>query len=100
MTRWRQLWAALPSTSECETRQIGSLGVSIVVMKEGLSDTQATLAGDQSFPATLEKSCATKTAEWNERSTTRAAELVALTDTIKVLNDDDALGMIVGELLE
>merc|ERR1712241_520675 len=30
-------------------------------------------------------------AEWEERSKTRSAELVALADTIKVLNDDDAL---------
>merc|ERR1711957_571231 len=36
-------------------------------------------------------SCATKTSEWEERSKTRAEELVALADTIKVLNDDDAL---------
>merc|ERR1719210_1334792 len=35
--------------------------------------------------------CATKAAEWEERSKTRSAELVALADTIKVLNDDDAL---------
>merc|ERR1719245_740123 len=39
----------------------------------------------------LEKSCKTKTAEWEERSKTRAEELVALADTIKILNDDDAL---------
>merc|ERR1739844_666118 len=48
-------------------------------------------AQDKTFLAELEKSCATKTAEWEERSKTRAAELVALADTIKVLNDDDAL---------
>merc|ERR1719479_875316 len=60
-------------------------------MKEDLSDTQAALEADKKFAADLEKSCATKTAEWEERSKTRAAELVALADTIKVLNDDDAL---------
>merc|ERR1712008_241797 len=31
--------------------------------------------------------------EWEERSKTRAEELVALADTIKVLNDDDALDL-------
>merc|ERR1712032_977732 len=35
----------------------------------------------------------TKTKEWEERSKTRAEELVALADTIKVLNDDDALDL-------
>merc|ERR1719245_2220382 len=39
----------------------------------------------------LEKSCKTKTAEWEERSKTRSEELMALADTIKILNDDDAL---------
>merc|ERR1719433_2154966 len=33
----------------------------------------------------------TKAAEWAERSKTRSEELVALADTIKILNDDDAL---------
>merc|ERR1712156_529708 len=35
----------------------------------------------------------TKTKEWEERSKTRSEELVALSDTIKVLNDDDALDL-------
>merc|ERR1719464_2076389 len=43
------------------------------------------------FLAELEKGCANKGAEWEERSKTRAAEIVAIADTIKVLNDDDAL---------
>ena len=44
--------------------------------------------------ADLESACASKTAEWEQRSKTRAEELVALADTIKVLNDDDALGVV------
>jgi len=62
-----------------------------VNMKEDLDDTSASLADDKGFAAELEKSCGTKTAEWEERSKTRSEELVALADTIKVLNDDDAL---------
>jgi len=83
--------AALTAKVETKTQQIGDLGVSIVRMKEDLDDTQVTLAQDKKFLAELEKSCSTKTAEWEERSKTRAEELVALADTIKVLNDDDAL---------
>jgi len=41
--------------------------------------------------AELEKGCDTKTAEWEEIVKTRADELTALAETIKVLNDDDAL---------
>jgi len=81
----------LTSTIESKTQQIGELGVSIVQMKDDLSDTQQTLAQDKKFLAELETGCATKAAEWEERSKTRSAELVALADTIKVLNDDDAL---------
>merc|ERR1719221_1751046 len=82
---------ATTAAVEAKTKQIGELGVALVNMKEDLSDTQDALAEDQKFLAELEKSCATKTAEWEERSKTRADELVALADTIKVLNDDDAL---------
>merc|ERR1719277_1172659 len=82
---------ALTSTVEGKTQQIGELGVSIVRMKNDLDETQATLAEDKAFLADLAKSCATKTSEWEARSKTRAEELVALADTIKVLNDDDAL---------
>merc|ERR1719324_1602274 len=39
----------------------------------------------------LGKTCATKTKEWEARCKTRAEELLALADTIKILNDDDAL---------
>merc|ERR1740129_370038 len=84
---------ALTSTDEAKTKQIGELGVSIVRMQDDLSETQATLAEDKAFLADLSKGCATKTKEWEERSKTRAEELVALADTIKVLNDDDALDL-------
>jgi len=79
------------ATVETKTKQIGELGIDIVQMKEDLSDTAAALKDDQTFLAELEKGCSTKTADWEARSKTRAEELVALADTIKVLNDDDAL---------
>ena len=74
---------ALTATVEAKTKQIGNLGVALVQMKEDLDDTQASLAEDKHFLKNLEKECATKTAEWEERSKTRAEELVALADTIK-----------------
>jgi len=82
---------ALTSSIESKTKLIGTLGVEIVQMKDDLSDTQEALAQDRQYLADLEKSCSTKTAEWEERQKTRADELVALADTIKILNDDDAL---------
>merc|ERR1712194_771963 len=84
---------ATTATVEAKTKQIGELGVDIVQMKEDVSDTAAALKDDLQFLAELEKGCATKTGEWQERSATRAEELVALADTVKVLNDDDALDL-------
>lgn len=84
---------ALTAEIEKKLKRIGELGIEIVEMKEDMSDTEAALAADKEFLANLEKGCATKTAEWEERSKTRAEELVALADTIKVLNDDDALDL-------
>merc|ERR1719215_1236907 len=81
------------ATVETKTVQIGELGVDIVQMKEDVSDTAAALKDDQAFLAELEKGCATKTDEWEARSKTRAEELVTLADTVKVLNDDDALDL-------
>merc|ERR1712151_1460550 len=82
---------ALQASIEAKIKKIGDLAVSIVNMKNDLSETEAALLEDKKFLADLEKSCATKTAEWEERSKTRSEELLALADTIKILNDDDAL---------
>merc|ERR1719223_586103 len=68
-------------------------GLIAAKMKEDLYYTKTTLEEDQKCLAELQKGCATKTAEWEERSKTRAEELMALADTIKVLNDDDALDL-------
>jgi len=46
---------------------------------------------DKKLLAELEKGCATKDAEYEERVKTRNEELLALAETIKILNDDDAL---------
>ena len=48
---------------------------------------------DKGFAADLEETCATKEARWETRSKTRNEELFGLADTIKILNDDDAVEM-------
>jgi chromosome segregation ATPase len=60
-------------------------------MKNDLTDTEEALAADKQFLAELGSSCKTKAAEWEVRVKTRGEELEALADTIKLLNDDDAL---------
>merc|ERR1719453_2795280 len=86
----QEIEAATKAVEDKLTR-IGNLGVEICAMKEDLEDTEKQLAEDKQFLADLEKGCATKEAEWDERCKTRTEELLALADTIKILNDDDAL---------
>jgi len=84
---------ALTESIEEKMKLVGELSVDIIEMKEDLSDTEASLVKDKDFLKNLESSCATKTKEWEERSKTRAEELTALSETIKILNDDDALDL-------
>mmetsp|Transcript_76810 Transcript_76810/g.132908 ORF Transcript_76810/g.132908 Transcript_76810/m.132908 type:complete len:684 (+) Transcript_76810:67-2118(+) len=83
--------AALTEAVEKKSVRIGELGVEIATLKNDMSDTEEALVKDKEFLAKLSTDCATKTAEWDEIEATRAMELVALADTIKILNDDDAL---------
>jgi prefoldin subunit 5 len=46
---------------------------------------------DKKFAGDMAKNCATKTSEYEANQKLRSQELLALADTIKVLNDDDAL---------
>merc|ERR1719409_104027 len=82
---------ALTNKIETLLVRIGDAGVELVNMKEDLDDTSKCLMEDQGFLAELQKSCSTKQADYEERSKTRAEELLALADTIKILNDDDSL---------
>jgi len=82
---------ALTAAIESKTVRVGELAVEIVQMKNDLSDTQEALLEDKKFLADMEKNCATKSEEWAGIQKVRQQELVALADTIKVLNDDDAL---------
>merc|ERR1719386_558661 len=70
---------------------VGELSVNIVTMKNDKTDSEEALIEDQKFLADTEKTCALKTQEWDERCKTRSEELLAIQETIKILNDDDAL---------
>merc|ERR1719188_2441514 len=82
---------ALTAAIEEKMVRLGELQVSIVEMKEDLDDTSKALLEDKKFLADLDKNCAIKTKEHEENMKLRGEELLALADTIKILNDDDAL---------
>merc|ERR1719446_1689061 len=76
---------------ESKTKRVGQLGVSIAEMKIDLDDTTAALLEDRKFLANMDETCKTKQKEWAEITKARGEELVAIGETIKILNDDDAL---------
>jgi len=82
---------ALTAQIEKEQTRIGDLGVEIASMENDLEDTQQSLAEDAKFIEELAKNCKKKKKEWAGIQKLRQEELVALSDTIKILNDDDAL---------
>merc|ERR1719169_68405 len=83
--------ATLQKQIEEEMKRVGELSMTIADTTNDLEETKDALGADQKFLAELEKGCATKTAEWEVICKTRAEELLAIAETIKVLNDDDAL---------
>jgi len=82
---------AATDTIEEKTEQSGQLAVEIVQLKNEKSDTEQQLTADTGFSAQLEKDCAQQSKDYAEIKQTRADELLAIADTIKILNDDDVL---------
>jgi len=82
---------ALTKAIEEKMVRLGNLQVEIVEMKEDLDDTSKSLLEDKKFLADLKKNCATKADEHAANMKLRSEEVLALSDTIKILNDDDAL---------
>merc|ERR1719181_2308527 len=81
----------LTKAIEEKTVRIGDLGVSIAQLKEDLDDASKALEDDKKFLADLEKNCAGAKEAWEGIVKTRNEELLAIADTIRILNDDDAL---------
>jgi chromosome segregation ATPase len=82
---------ALTKMIEEKLTRIGDLGVEIQQMKNDLGDTGESLEEDKKFLADLDKNCDEKQKLMEENVKYRTQELAALADTIKILNDDDAL---------
>merc|ERR1712060_435699 len=60
-------------------------------MENDIEDTEQSMAEDKKFIQELAVNCEKKKKEWAEICKVRQEELVALAETIKILNDDDAL---------
>jgi len=82
---------ALTKSIETKTARVGELAVKTAEFENDLEDTKEDLAESKKFLADLDVNCENKKKEWAEYQKMQAQELLALADTIKVLNDDDAL---------
>jgi hypothetical protein len=78
---------------ESKTVRSGELAVSITTTADDIEDTTAEMNETQEFVANLVATCATKKKEWAERQKIRAEEISAVSEAIKILNDDDALDL-------
>jgi len=82
---------ALSKMIEVKLQRVGTLAVELSQMKDDLEDTSEALAEDSKFLADLEKRCKNSKAEREAMVKVRQEEVLAIADTIKILNDDDAL---------
>merc|ERR1719215_1705341 len=82
---------ALTASIESKTARSGELAVKHAEMMNDLDDTREDLAESKKFLADLDVNCENKRKEWSMYQKMQGEELLALADTIKVLNDDDAL---------
>jgi len=86
----KEIEAATKAIEDKMTR-VGELGVEVATMINDLEDTKEGLEEDKKFLADMDTICEQKKKEWAAYQKMMAEELLALADTIKILNDDDAL---------
>merc|ERR1719498_1568217 len=82
---------ALTESIETKTARVGEIAVKTAEQENDLEDTKEDLEESKKFLADLEVNCEKKKKEWAEYQKMMQQELLALADTIKILNDDDAL---------
>lgn len=82
---------AVAAALETKTAREGELSVKLVDTENDLSDTKTSLAQNEKLLTDLDRTCDAKEAEYELNKKMRSEELAALADTIKILNEDDAL---------
>merc|ERR1719454_633732 len=85
--------AAASEAIEAKTARAGELAVSVTTTADDIEDTTAEMKETEAFVANLASTCETKKKEWAARSQMRSEEISAISEAIKVLNDDDALDL-------
>jgi chromosome segregation ATPase len=65
----------------------------VTTTADDIEDTTGEMKETEAFVANLASQCAAKKKEWDERCAMRAEEIAAISEAIKILNDDDALDL-------
>jgi len=82
--------AAGKAQSKEKTQQLADSGDDLAKAKEDLDLTREALAADTKFLGDLRLRCQQSDTDWDLRSKTRNEEIAAVSETIKILSDDDA----------
>merc|ERR1719183_1075499 len=85
--------SAASEAIESKTVRSGDLAVSVTTTADDIEDTTSEMKETEAFLANLASQCALKKKEWAARQAMRAEEISAISEAIKVLNDDDALDL-------
>merc|ERR1719223_2703878 len=85
---------ALKKSKEVKKARVGEVALEIANYKEDLADSKASLVKGKAFLKDLIKSCKTKKKDWKIRSNERGEEIIAIGETIKILNSDEARELI------
>jgi hypothetical protein len=85
--------SAASEAIESKTVRSGELAVSVTTTADDIEDTTAEMKETDAFVANLASQCAMKKKEWAERCAMRAEEIAAVSQAVKILNDDDALDL-------
>merc|ERR1740117_2586861 len=82
---------ALTDSIEAKSSRLGETNVGLAEQGNAGGEAAASLADDKQYLFDMKASCATAQQEYDQLVATRNEELLALADTIRILNDDDSL---------
>ena len=84
----------LSTSLENDVGKVGNLKVQFVQSTHTIKATGSSLKEDLAFSDKLAHMCKEKVADWEERSKLRSEELLALSETIAALGNDDSLDLL------
>eukprot|EP00448_Togula_jolla_P041852 CAMPEP_0170621270 /NCGR_PEP_ID=MMETSP0224-20130122/28513_1 /TAXON_ID=285029 /ORGANISM="Togula jolla, Strain CCCM 725" /LENGTH=695 /DNA_ID=CAMNT_0010947521 /DNA_START=60 /DNA_END=2147 /DNA_ORIENTATION=- len=75
---------------DAKTQELADTDLGAAQAKQDVEDTKASLSADEQFLMMLKEKCQMTDKEWEERQTTRHAEMEAVSQALSVLSSDDA----------